>query len=492
MTIPFSQVPTTLRIPLVAVEFNSSQAQQGPAILPYSALLIGQKLSGGTWTADTVNQATSIDAVITGAGRGSMLHREAIGWFATSPGVDLWCAVLSDNGAGVAATGTILFTAAATGAGTIAFYLGGIRVPVAVAGTEATTALATNTAAAINANTDLPVTASVSGSTVTILFRHKGEVGNVYDVRTNYNAGEVLPAGVAMTITAMGSVVAGTTNPTLTNVIAAMGDQWWEIWAHPYTDATSLTAIEAELLSRFGSMRAIDGVAITSKSGTFSAITTLGLARNSGQSVIIAQPGDAPLTPPMEFAAETAALVAASAQNDPAKPLQTLAMKNALPPSTGHIWTNAEQDLFLHEGIAQSKVGPGGVVQLGRVITTYQKNAAGSADTAYLDATTPLNLLYLRSDFRSRFTKFARHKLAADGTRFGSGQEVMTPDLGTAIALAWFRDNETAGRVQNYPLFKANLKVEINASNPNRLDFLLPPTLMGQLIVVGASFQFRL
>src|SRR6476646_1032550 len=172
MPIPFNQVPSNLRIPFVAVEFDPSQANQGPALLAYSALIIGQKLSTGTWAADTVNRATSVADVIAGAGRGSIAHRQAIGWFASNQSTALSVGVLADNGAGVAATGTILFTGAATAAGT-------------------------NTAAAINANPDLPITASVSSSTVTMLFRHKGLVGNSYDTRTNYNAGEVLPAGVA-------------------------------------------------------------------------------------------------------------------------------------------------------------------------------------------------------------------------------------------------------------------------------------------------------
>jgi len=50
MSTSFNQVPTNLLIPFVAVEFDSSKASQGPALLAYKGLIIGQKLAGGTFT----------------------------------------------------------------------------------------------------------------------------------------------------------------------------------------------------------------------------------------------------------------------------------------------------------------------------------------------------------------------------------------------------------------------------------------------------------
>lgn len=488
--VAFNLFPSNVRIPFTGVEIVPSLVNAGPAQLPYHALIIGQKLSTGVATADTVVPCTSIADAITAGGRGSMLHRQAIGWFASNQATALWLGVLADNGAGVAATGTILFTAAATGTGTIAFYFGGVRVPVAVTTGDATTAMATATAAAITANPDLPITATVSGSTVTMLFRHKGLAGNSYDVRHSYNLGEVLPAGVAMTITAMGGVIAGTTNPTLTNLIAGMSTQWFQIWTHPYTDATSLAAIEAELLSRAGPLRAIDGVAITSAVGSFSTLATLGQTRNSPYSEIFGQPGANPLTPPMEFASEVAALIAGAAAIDPARPFQTLQLANALPvAATDEFTAFPQRNLLLFDGIATSKQVSGNVM-IDRAITTYQTNPSGQPDTAYLDATTPLTLLLLRFRFRAFLSRFSRHKLAADGTRFGAGQLVMTPAQGKAEALTWYSDAMKDGLVQDPDAFKAGLDAVINSGDPNRLDFALPITLMGQLVVIGAQIQF--
>lgn len=490
MTINFNQLSNSLRVPFVGVEFDSSRAQQGPALLAYQGLIIGQKLVGGAAAADSLVRVTSVDQAITAGGRGSMLHRMALAWFASNKSTPLWLGVLADNGAGVAAQGTITVTGPATATGTIALYLGGERVTVGVTSGDVQNTIATNIAAAINAALDLPITASPATNVVTWTFRHKGVVGQSYDVRHSFRDGEALPAGVTLAIT---GTTAGTTNPVLTTLIANMADLWFQVWAHPYTDATSLTAIETELASRAGPMRAQDGQAITSIAGNFSAHTSLGGGRNSPYSEIWAQPGASPLIPPMEFAAEIAAVIALAAQADPARPMQTLALTRAIAPAETDQWSLDERNLFLFDGISTTRRTAGGGVALERAITTYQTSPSGADDTAYLDATTMFTLMYLRYSFRVRMqAKYPRHKLANDDTRFGSGQAVITPKGGKAEAVAWFREMEALGLVEGFDQFKRDLVVERNVSNPNRLDFLLPPDLINGLQIVAAQIQFRL
>jgi phage tail sheath gpL-like len=493
MTISFNQIPTNLRVPMAIVEFDSSKAQQGPSLLAYKCVIIGQKLAAGSAAANSLHRVTREEDVITLAGRGSMLHRQYIAWSAANKSTEVWIGVLADNGAGVAATGTITVTGPATAGGTIPLYLGGELVEVGVNSGDIATAIATAIAAEINDNLDLPVTAAVGGvgseHIVTLTFRHKGLVGNSYDIRHSFNLGEALPAGVDLAIVAMAN---GTTNPTLTTLIAAMADMWFHVWTHPYTDATSLAAIEAELADRAGPMRSMDGVAITSASGSFATLTTLGDGRNSAYSSIVAQAGPSPLTPPMEFAAEAAALVAYYGQIDPARPFQTLAMSHAIAPAQDNLFTAEERNLLLYDGIATTKVGPGFVPQLERIITTYQENSAGAADTAYLDVTTVLTLMYLRYDFVALITsRYGRHKLADDGARVGEGQAVITPKLGKGEALAWFRAKEEQGLVEGYDQFKRDLVCVRSGSDVNRLEWLLPTDLMNFLAVAAAKIEFR-
>ena len=147
--------------------------------------------------------------------------------------------------------------------------------------------------------------------------------------------------------------------------------------------------------------------------------------------------------------------------------------------------------------MSTTRVGAGGVVQIERLITTYQSNAAGSADTAYLSLETMLTLMYARYNFRNRIaTRYPRHKLGNDSARYPAGEAVITPSIGKAEAVAWFHDMSRSSPVVFDPgalaQFKADLVVERNAGDPNRLDFLLPPDLINQLVVAAAQIQFIL
>ena len=89
-------------------------------------------------------------------------------------------------------------------------------------------------------------------------------------------------------------------------------------------------------------------------------------------------------------------------------------------------------------------------------------------------------------------SRFARHKLANDGTRFGAGQAVVTPSIARAEAINLFRLWEDQGLVEDATAFKEGLVVERNGTDPNRLDFLLTPDLVNQLRVMGAQIAFTL
>ncbi|MNL24957.1 Phage tail sheath protein [compost metagenome] len=69
---------------------------------------------------------------------------------------------------------------------------------------------------------------------------------------------------------------------------------------------------------------------------------------------------------------------------------------------------------------------------------------------------------------------------------------MVTPVVMKAEAIAKFREWEDLGLVENIDDFKANLIAERNASDPNRMDMLLPPDLVNQLRIVANKIQFRL
>lgn len=488
MTISFNGIPNNLRVPFLYAEFDSSNAQQGAGTQPFKLLVLGQKTSSGSATANVPVRVTNEAQAISLFGQGSFLHNMLKKVFKNNKVTPCTVIPQADNGAGVAATGTLTVTGPATADGTISLYVGGVLVEVGVVSGDAQNTIAAAINTAIGDNPDLPVTGGVSTNVVTLTCRHKGLLGNAIDIRLNYQDGEALPAGVAVAIVAMAS---GTTAPVLTSAISAMAETQYNVIACPYNDATSLSAVEAELLDRWGPVRQNDGVAFTAKDDTNANLITFGDGRNS-KHVSCAGVYKA-LSPSYEIAAAYAAVAAYYGNIDPARPFTGLPLIGIVAPAESDEFTLEERNLLLFDGIATLRTDASGLLCIDRAITMYQENSSGADDVAYLDLNTLLTLSYIRWDWRSyMLNKYPRHKLADDGTRFGAGQAVITPKIGKAEAIAKFREWEELGLVENADQFKRDLIVERNATDRNRLDFMLPPDLINQALVFGTQIGFLL
>ena len=412
MTIAFERIPVNLRVPGVYAEFSTANAIRGLVGIPYKILVVGQKLSSGTIAALTPVRVASENEAKTYFGQGSMLHAMFVALKAANRYTETWAIALSDAGGAVAAAGSITFSGTITGAGTVHAYIAGTRVDVSVTTSSTPASVATALISAINADLNLPVTAASGGSgIVNVIARNLGTVANDLDLRVNYYDDEALPAGLAAAVVAMSS---GTGDPSLTTLADAMGDEWYNVIAFPYTDATSLTAIETEMNDRWGPERPIEGVVIAAKRGTQGTLGTFGDGRNSPHVCVMGMPSMP--SPTYQVAASLAGVVAQYGQVDPARPFQTLELPGILGPKPLNLFTSAERNLLLYDGISTFNV-VSGVTQIERLVTMYKLNAAGLPDESYLAVNTMLTLGYLRYSFRARFAqKFPRHKLASDGT----------------------------------------------------------------------------
>lgn len=491
MPITFNQIPDNIRVPGVYVEQDNTRALRGLPQFNGKVYIIGQRLSSGAVAQKIptlVNSATQGKQYF---GRGSFLANMIEVFKANNRFVETYAIALDDISGGTAATGTITFTGPATANGTISLYVAGKRVQVAVTAADTATNIATNTAAAINANGDLPVTATSALGVVTVTCRHKGTLGNQIDLRVNYRglpSYEATPAGVTVTIVAMSG---GATDPAIQDAIDVFPDETINFIVTPYTDATNLNALEVELENRWGPFVMQEGVALAARAATLGNLSSFGNGRNS-EFISVMGTYDSP-TPSWEWASAYGAQVAASASVDPARPFQTLELYGILPPPTQSRFSLSERNTLLYDGIATFRVADNGDVQIERAITTYQTNALNAPDPSYLDLETILTLAYLRQSARDRIrTKFPRHKLADDGTRFGPGQAIVTPKIIKAELIALFVQWEEVGLVENLRQFKQELIVERNISDNNRVDVLMPPDLINQLRITALQLQFLL
>jgi phage tail sheath gpL-like len=262
----------------------------------------------------------------------------------------------------------------------------------------------------------------------------------------------------------------------------------------PYSDTVSLEAIEDELSDRYGPMRQIGGRAFVAYRGTHSATATIGNGRNSPHVTIMGT--NLSPSPTWLWAATNTIVAAASLAIDPARPLQRLTLPGLIPPPEGVRWSDPERNLLLFDGISTYTVASDGGVQIERQITTYQENQSGVADDSYLNINTPETLERIRFEQISLFAqKYPRHKLAADEDRefYDPSQPIMTPKLARTELLSLYREALMGdyGWVRDYAGYADTLVANIDPDDPDRLNVIDQPMLIGQYRVHAQQTQFR-
>lgn len=503
MSVPFQNIPQNLRVPLFFAEVSNADANSGQQT--QRALIIGQITTSGAAAPGIpiISQGPS-DAIVQG-GAGSQLALMTAAYRNSDAFGEVWYLPLSDAAGALAAAGSITIAGAPTAAGVISLYVaayegstglqGLVSVPVATTDTPA--AIAEAIVAAINANTNLPVTAAVDATTtskVDITAVNLGAAGNDIDLRLNYQgsaASEITPPGITVTIVAMAG---GSTNPSLSAPLANLGDQPYDFIVCPYNDVISLNALQSLLndqTGRWSWTTQVYGHVFAAYRGTMGGQTTFGTTRNNQHETVLGF-YDSP-TPNWIIAADLAGAAAVSLRADPGLPLQTVPLNSMLAPPTASQLMLTERNTLLFDGISTFTVGQDGTVALENVITTYQKNGFGQPDDSYLEIETMFLIVYVIRDMTGIVTsKYARKKLADDGTRFAPGSNIVTPSIIRADLIAEFQKLEYDGFVQDSADFAANLIVQRNATNPNRVDFLWPGELINQLRTLAALIQFRL
>lgn len=488
--IAFNSIPLDTNTPGNYHEFDGSQAQQGLPSLPHKALIVAPRLSTGLVAAGVPFQINSPNAGELGFGRGSIGSLMAKAWKKNNKITELWGIGVADNGSGVPAAGVLTFSGTATASGVLHLYICGVYVPVTVTvGMTAAQLVLAVVAAIALTKYELPVTAADgTGDTVDLTAKNDGTQGNNIDVRINYREGEVTPAGITATVST--PMASGATDGDVAGAIAALGDEQYHTIVSAWDADAVLDLFEAELAERWLAMSAKEGHLYAAVKGSQGTMTSAGNARNHLNSTLFGT-GLSP-TPTYEAAAMVAAIDALQCSIDPSRPRTTLPIVGLLPPSKAAALTREERNILLSDGVSTYVFDNAGQCSIERIISTHQ-TSNGVPDTTYRDVPTVRLLAALRySQTVWLALKFPRFKLADDAAEIPPGLPIAQPKTVKSSLIELYKVWMDAGWTENLDAFKAALTVQRNTTDVNRVDILLPPDIINQLLVTATSNQFRL
>ncbi|MEQ9868601.1 phage tail sheath C-terminal domain-containing protein [Pectobacterium odoriferum] len=468
--VEFYEIGSSIRKPGKYFEFNTRLAVHTLPSNQQKVLLVSQMLSSGTATPLGAVNVFSDEEAATLFGRGSMAHVMAAEAIGCNSYLQLQVIGVSDAGAATAATGTLTLTGTATASGTVSTFVGAMRVDVAVSAddTAATVAAALNTA--IGQKTALPVTAAVAAGVVTLTAKNKGAAGNDIALRIASTAAGLTAAATSMTD--------GDVDPDIAPALAAVFAAGHDIIVSPYATQTALTALRTHLDNVSGPLEQRGAIGVAGWPKSLSTGSTLAASINSGRITLGWHNGS--VKTPAQIAAAYAAVIAS--EEDPARPLNTLAMNTLDVTALSARPGRNEQENALYNGLTPFEIGSGDAVQIVRAISTYTKNADGVDDVSLLDITTIRTLDYVRKACRERITlRFPRDKLSS-----------RTPDRVRSELLDVLYKLEELEIIEEVDANKAALIVERDSQDVNRLNGRIPSDIVNGLHIFAGRIDLLL
>ncbi len=481
----FEQIPSNMRAGFFFYEFSASRANSGSYL--HHMVVLGQRLATGQVAAGVPVAVTRLQDASIYFGVGSQLEHMFKFLFKVRPNMKVSAIALDDLPAGFAATGKYTVTGAMSSNATMVIKAANETVKLGVAAAQTQDVIASAMVAAINAQTDYPVTAVVNAGNnneVDIVARHKGEYGNDIMLDVMFESTEQ-PTSPIINITPMSG---GSGNPDIVDAITAMGDEWYNWIVNPWTDATNMAALETELSSRFSPTRQIGCRAFTAITGSYGTAAAYGDGRNHPH--VTCQGTDKSPTPPWCWAASNGVVAANSLSIDPSRQLRGLVLPGIEPAAREDRFTFDERNLLLFDGISTHTVDAGGNVLIEQQITMYQKDTLGNSDDSLLYITVPELTDARRRRLSLLFAPHARDKFMDDGNDIPVNEPVMTPSKAKVLLaneysegiseLAWYEDFDSW--FETLSVTKNGSRLEI-IDQPNYVENLRQVYMRDELVI---------
>lgn len=473
----------------IAVEFEDFRVGQA-GTLPARLSVIGQGASAATFSTTKVQFNNSF-AVGTALGFGSPLHLAAKQLFpANGDGVGsipVTFYPLLDDGSADPSVGDITPAGTQTAAAAYVVRVNNIDSAQFVIGVgDSVATIVTSIITAMTAELSLPLVAADNTTDVLLTSKWKGTSANDIVVEVVQVSGPTSPG----TVFGITQPAGGLVNPDVDTALVQFSDVWETLILNCMDVADSATL---DKYNTFGELRwnaVVKRFLVVFSGNTATAVaaaTAVSDARKTDRvNNQLVAPGSNDL--PFVVAARQLAKIAVQTDNNPATSYQSLAATGLTPGLDSDQWTFVERDEALKKGSSTIRVKDD-VVLVEDAVTFFHPDGDDNPAFRYVVTIIKLQNIVFRFDNEFSKSEWAGAPLIKAGqfstnpnARSASKAKTKAAQIIDNLALdALISDPETA---------KANMIVEINGTNPNRLDFCIPVQVSGNTNQKSIDIKF--
>lgn len=461
--------------------------------LPQHIAILAQGTTAAAGYSLLPRRIFSAGEAATAYGFGSPIHLAALELFPPVGGgvgsIPVTVLPLNDDGAGVAAVGTI--TPAGVAAATATYFArisGILSSPIAVVAADNVAAQVAAFVAAINAILQMPVIATNTGpgTACTLTAKWKGATGNEIKV-------EILDSNLNPALVSLYTVVnpaTGATDPSVTSALAGIGGDWVTLVVNSFhaTNTTILDAIQTKGEARWDQQVRRPFVAFAGNDEwVFATATATTAARKTDRvNCQVVSPGSVHL--PVQIAAAQVREIAKVADDNPPTDYGSRKVTTLIPGADALQWDYATRDAAVKAGSSTIEI-KNGLVNLSDIVTMYHPD--GEIPPAYryvVDIVKIMTVIY-NLDLEFAQPEWDGAPLIPDGQPT-TNPNARKPSSAKAAIFRILDGLGLAAVISDPATAKAATTANISATNPKRLDVSTTVQLSGNTNVISIDLNF--
>jgi phage tail sheath gpL-like len=425
-------------------------------------------------------------------GFGSPIHLIALGLLPPTGGgvgsIPVTVFPLVDDGAGVAAVGSITPSGTAAVGGTYRVRVGGtLSAPFTLVVGDIVATINDKIVAAINGVLEMPIIATDGTTDTDLAAKWKGAAGNDLVVEVLDSLGAVPTTGVTFTIV---QPATGAADPAIGPALAMLGGLWVTLIVNGLSPAntTALDVLSAVGEGRWGQLVRRPFIAFTGNTeAVVATATTVTNARPTDRvNCQLVAPGSVDL--PFQVAAAQVREIAKVANGNPPTDYGSRRVRGLTPGLDGLQWDYAQRDQAVKAGSSTVEVKDG-LVNISDVVTMYKPT--GEAPPAYRHVVDIIKLMQIIYNFDLEFSnpRWDGAPLIPDD------QATVNPNArkpsGAKAAVCGILDSLALEAIISDPkAAKAATFASINSQNPKRLDIQTTVQLSGNTNIISVDLFF--